>query len=151
MATILLVEGNARLAARIGRHLRERGHRATIVPNSEMAAALVFTIKPDLIALDIDSPVYCGLDFHELLQMNQRGRDMAVLYLSSSCTWVQRENVARLGAEGLVSKSGDAAVIAERISEFVPIPEPSRGTPVRATRERPSLSTGGDTCSAVAV
>ena len=86
-----------------------------------MAAAVVFTIKPDLIALDIDSTVYCGLDFHELLRMNERGRCIPVVYLSATCTWIQRENVERFRAMGIVRKAGDGADIALKIAEHVPM------------------------------
>jgi CheY-like chemotaxis protein len=88
------------------------GHRTNIVPSSDMAAAIVFSVKPELILLDIDSPVYCGIDFHELLRNNRRGRWIPVLYLSSTCTWVQRESAETNGAAAMLPKDSDPERIA---------------------------------------
>ncbi len=72
---------------------------------------MVFHMRPDLVILDIDTPRYSGVDFHEYLHTTQRGQDIPVLYLTRYDNWINREEANRLKAAGLLAKPCDKATL----------------------------------------
>ena len=82
------------------RRLRRAGFDTRAVETAEAASRVVFGMRPDLIILNIDTPRYSGVDFHEYLRTTDRGRSIPVLYLTRHDTWINREEACRLGAVG---------------------------------------------------
>lgn len=104
MQKVLIVEPVSATARSIEHRLRQAGFEAHAVDTAGAASAIVFNMRPDLIILDIDTPRYSGIDFHEYLLTTRRGRGIPVLYLTRHDNWINREETHRLDAAGLLIK-----------------------------------------------
>jgi len=109
---ILIVESQLAPSLHVGTHLRALGVPHHIVGNATAASKAVFQIRPDLILLDIDSPAYNGLDFHECLRSSPRSERIGVAYWSRKCNWIQKEWAGRLKAIAILSKMEPAEATA---------------------------------------
>ncbi len=104
VARILIVDRDPEVTVALAARLRGLGFATDISHSSHNAMLLALRQRPDLIILDVDMPVFTGLEFHECLQYAGRCRDIPVVYLSASDSSTSRLVALRQGARAFLTK-----------------------------------------------
>jgi CheY-like chemotaxis protein len=83
VASILLVDDDPFIHDVLPPHLTAAGHGVTSVLQSAEAFALVRTLRPDLVILDMEMPGLGGEDVFKQLREHGAAADIPVVFLSS--------------------------------------------------------------------
>jgi two-component system response regulator AdeR len=126
---VLVVEDEPALLEVVVAYLRRDGLRAFGTSSAEQARALVDSMTPDLVILDVGLP---GMSGFELLQSLRRDeRDVPVIMLTARVDDVDRVHGLRLGADDYVTKPFHAPELVERVRAVLRRTKPA---PHRALR-----------------
>jgi DNA-binding response OmpR family regulator len=109
MATMLIVEDDGLVAARMARILREAGHAPILAPDSR-AALQKLAEHPDLVLLDLDLPDLPGEEFLRRLKSRQETAQIPVVVIAGQ----QQATTRFLGSE----IGGVAAILVKPASGF---------------------------------
>src|SRR6185503_9584338 len=104
MQTIVVVDDDDALRQALSIRLRAAGFEVLSSEHPDSALKLVLHHKPALLVLDIEMPGYTGLEFHECLQLSNRGRSIPVLYLTGRDSSSYRLRASKQGASGFMTK-----------------------------------------------
>jgi two-component system, OmpR family, response regulator AdeR len=113
---ILVVEDEPDLAEVVVSYLRRAGFRVYATGDGQTAVALVTSMPPDLIILDVNLP---GIDGFEVLRQIRAVSDVPVLMLTGRVDEVDRVSGLRLGADDYVTKPFSPPELVERVSAIL--------------------------------
>lgn len=108
MATLMIIDDDAGLRQSLSIRLRAAGFEVLAAAHPDAALSTILRVQPDLLLLDINMPHYSGLDFHQCLQVTERGRDIPIIYLSGHRTPAHLQDAYRQGARAFIVKPYDA-------------------------------------------
>ena len=117
MAKILIVDSDQAMTTALAVRLRGAGYVVLCSHGCEAAATVALRERPDLIVLDVDLPVFTGLEFHECLKVSGRSRDIPVIYLSANDSPASRLVALRQGAHHFITKPYDPPTLIAAIED----------------------------------
>lgn len=104
---LLIVDHDRTMSSALTARLEREGYDVEVCHSALVAAEVVLRHPPDLIILDVDMPIFTGLEFHECLQYAGRSRDIPVIYVSASDSATSRLVALRQGARAFLTKPYD--------------------------------------------
>src|SRR5687768_13315352 len=131
---VMIVEDQAPLADVLADFVRELGHEAVVVHDTETGVTTLERQAVDTILLDVDLPGMSGLDFLRLPAVRDRG--VPVVVMSGVATEAQARESLSLGALDFLAKP----IALERLAavfDFV-APAPVRRAPAGKPDRRPA-------------
>ena len=119
MPKILIVDHDPDMTTALAVRLSSAGFEVKVCHCSHSATRTAVREKPDLIILDVDMPVFTGLEFHECLQYAERCRDIPVIFLSASDSPSSRLVALRQGARAFFTKPYETKRLIDTIDEVL--------------------------------
>jgi len=104
MPKALIVDDDTGLTTALAVRLRSAGFEAFTANCADDASTIALRERPNVILLDIDMPVYSGLEFQACLKFSDRGRRIPVIILSGLDSDINRRTAYQQGAAAFVSK-----------------------------------------------
>jgi DNA-binding response OmpR family regulator len=120
MASILIIDDDANLAAPLAEVLRRDGHEAEYVPGVREALAHLHGNEPDLILLDLSMPRTDGLELLDAIREEPRLSDVRVAVYTGRTDEASRETAKKLGACDYIVKGPNWDEIYARIKAQLP-------------------------------
>jgi two-component system, NtrC family, response regulator AtoC len=120
--TILLVEDQPSVREAYALHLTDLGYMVHTAASGEEALALLDSMAPDLMVLDLVMPHMTGLEI--LARIRKAGRDLPVIMLTARGTVRDAVEALRLGAYDFVAKTidmDDLQLALQRATEFLAV------------------------------
>ena len=84
-------------------------------------------LRPRLILLDVDMPVFTGLMALEGLKADPQTKDIPVIMVTARAQTREVDEALRRGASGYITKPFDLRQVLKKVSAFVPLPSPPPG------------------------
>jgi len=107
MAKLLIVEDDPRISATLGKLLESRGHAVRQVTNGAEALLVAHTDLPDLILMDMATPILGGQEALEALQREDRTSAIPVVVLSAMQDNATQAHALAAGASIYLTKPPD--------------------------------------------
>lgn len=121
-ATILLVDDNVtnlKLAADV---LELDGHRIVKALDADEALALLATLHPDLILMDLAMPGMDGLTLTRLLKSDPRFKGIPIVALTASAMKGDDHRALDAGCDGYITKPIDTRTFGQTVAACLRIP-----------------------------
>ncbi len=112
---VLVVDDEPQVRETIGEALSLEGYEVTEASNGAEALALLRTVQPDVIVLDLWMPIMDGWEFRKAQVQSHPGIPLVVL----SALDLSHERLAELRAEALVGKPFDLDELYESVAKAV--------------------------------
>ena len=131
--SILLVEDQQSVREAYTLHLKDLGYLVHAAASGEEALALLDSVAPDLMVLDLVMPHMSGLEI--LARVRKAGKDLPVIMLTARGTVRDAVEAMRLGAYDFVAKTidmDDLQLALQRVTEFLSV---ARQIQVQSTRD----------------
>ena len=103
MVHILIADPNPVHAARLTEHLESQGYQVDWARDGDHALAMAASGAYEVMLLDIHMPVYDGVEIMRRLHLVM-GRSLRVIAVSADRLAPRREEMARMGVDGYVTK-----------------------------------------------
>lgn len=116
MYKIWLVEDELAIAEVVAAYLKKANYEVTCFDDGLKAMQALANQSPDLMILDINLPVYTGID---ILSSYRQRSDNPVIFLTSSTDEVSRILGFELGADDYVTKPFSAAELVHRVKRII--------------------------------
>ena len=116
---ILIVEDEESLLKLESILLTSRGYEVKGVADGQAALDVVFSMKPDLVLLDIMLPEIDGFEVCRQIKTNEATKHIPVIMLTAKKS---REDMARgeqVGADWYITKPFKSAMVIETIQRFI--------------------------------
>ncbi|MDE2293183.1 MAG: response regulator [Elusimicrobia bacterium] len=123
-ADVLVVDDEASVRAIICDALQAAGLRTAETNDGRKAFAAAKEVRPRLVLLDVDMPVFTGLMALEGLKADAATRDIPVVMVTARALTSEVDEALRRGAAGYVTKPFEVRRLLKKVSEFVPLPNP---------------------------
>ena len=107
MKTILVVEDDAKIAAALRVRLEDAGYKVVTAGDGFSGLKMTMSCQPNLLLLDIMTPVGMGFSVAERLRDLGLG-DIPIIFITASKRTGLRKSAERLGAAGFFEKPYDA-------------------------------------------
>ena len=114
---ILIIDGEYEVVTPLEFLLAHNGYIVTTAYNGEDALKLVSTFMPDLILLDILTPVIDGFQICQTIRENKRYRDMKIIFLTAIVRDVDIAKGLALGADACITKPFSNAALIKTLKE----------------------------------
>jgi two-component system, cell cycle response regulator DivK len=99
--------------------LRKEGYKVHATSDAEQALALLRSMHPDLMLVDIQLPGMNGLELTRRIKQDSRTRDIVVVALTA-CAMKGDEAVAfKAGCDGYITKPIETLTLANRVREYL--------------------------------
>ena len=125
MATILIAEDEADMAAGLRDNLEFEGYQVIIAPDGEAALQAVVQHNPDLLLLDIMMPKLDGLEVCKTVR--QRGYMIPILMLTAKSQDIDIVRGLTVGADDYITKPFSVREVLARIKAALRRTEAGRG------------------------
>ena len=110
--------------------LRKEGYKVHATTDAEQALALLTSLHPDMMLVDIQLPGMNGLELTKKVKQDSRTRDIVVVALTA-CAMKGDDDVAfRAGCDGYITKPIETLTLAHKVREYLeqrhasaPVPE----------------------------
>jgi CheY-like chemotaxis protein len=119
MSQVLVVDDDLDSGDGLARMLRKRGHHAMAVPNGRDALALLMSMTPDAIVLDMRMPSMDGAMFLDVVRSYLRLQNVPVLLFTAYPDGPEVARAQKLGVRGVYCKGADFKPILNAIDEAV--------------------------------
>lgn len=121
MATILIVEDDQRVSARMAELLRSKGHVARVEANGAAALLAAHEVLPELILIDLLVPILDGLEVILALRHDPRTAHIPVVVLSGGDDERQIADALIAGANAYFAKSPNPAALLHVVERLVTV------------------------------
>lgn len=120
MKRILVVddEPDLRLVARLALE-RLAGHEVVEAADGDGALAVLDTVPPDLVLLDVKMPRADGPATLERLRGHPKGEEVDVVFLTATSGRAERDRLEGLGVRGVVTKPIDPVTFADELARML--------------------------------
>jgi DNA-binding response OmpR family regulator len=112
VARIVVVEDEAELAAAVAARLRSDGHDVQLAGDGPDGVAMVLSLRPDAVVLDLMLPGFDGL---EVCRQIQRDRPVPVIMLTARGSETDRVVGLEIGADDYLCKPFSMRELAARV------------------------------------
>ena len=117
---ILVVDDNL-VNLKLARVLLTRaGYEVRAATNADEALAVLETVCPSLILMDIQLPGMDGLELTRLLKADPRYRDIPIVALTAYAMKGDEERMLANGCDGYISKPMDTTRFAATVARYLP-------------------------------
>ena len=99
--------------------LRKEGYRVVTAGDAEQALAILNSLHPDLILIDIQLPGMDGLELTRRLKRNSGTRDIAVVALTACAMKGDDQKAFDAGCDGYITKPIDTMSLGSRIRGYL--------------------------------
>lgn len=118
--TILLIDDEPNLASVIAVCLESfKGWSVHVVNSGKEGLSIVESLQIDAILLDVMMPEMDGIQVYQKLQVNPHTQHIPVILLTAKVQKSDREQFAKLGVAGTISKPFDPLGLADRIAQLL--------------------------------
>jgi len=101
---ILVVDDYQDAREMYAEYLQFSGFRVAEARNGNEALEQAFSLKPDLILMDLRMPVMDGYEATQALRQTQWGKDLPIIAVTAAASEEQREKAFRVGCSDFVPK-----------------------------------------------
>jgi CheY-like chemotaxis protein len=99
--------------------LRKEGYKVHATSDAEQALALLTSLHPDMMLVDIQLPGMNGLELTKKVKQNSRTRDIVVVALTA-CAMKGDDDVAfRAGCDGYITKPIETLTLGNKVREYL--------------------------------
>jgi DNA-binding response OmpR family regulator len=144
---VVIVEDDPAIAEGLALNLKLQGYRTEVAGDGEAAAALVDSVRPDLVLLDISLPKRSGIWVLETTR--GAGNQVPVIVLSARQDEFDKVAALQLGADDYVTKPFALAELLARVAAVLRRARQSAGPPAPAPAAAPELVRFGDVAIAL--
>jgi len=116
MAKILIVDDEKDTVEFCGRILRREGFEVLTASNGKDCLSLAEEGRPDLILLDINMPGMDGGDVSQILENNEKTKDIPIIFLSALVT---KEEEGGIKGRLFISKASGKEEIIKKIKKVL--------------------------------
>jgi CheY-like chemotaxis protein len=99
--------------------LRKEGYRVVTASDAEQALAILNSLHPDLILIDIRLPGMDGLELTRRLKRNTRTEDIVLVALTACAMKGDDQRAFEAGCDGYITKPIDTAILASQIRGYL--------------------------------
>jgi two-component system, cell cycle response regulator DivK len=117
MARILLVEDNDMNRDMLSRRLVRKGHEISLAFDGAQGVAMVRTIRPDLVLMDMSLPVMSGYDATRELKTDPDTRHIPVIALTAHAMSGDRDRALQAGCDDYETKPIELPRLLEKIEQ----------------------------------
>jgi CheY-like chemotaxis protein len=117
---ILVVDDNPANLALVAYLLTEAGYPIETARDAEEALALLDTLRPHLLLLDLRLPGMDGLSLCRALRSDPRRRELRIVALTAQVMRGDREEALGAGCDGFIGKPIDTRTFVETVAGFLP-------------------------------
>lgn len=117
MARILLVEDNEMNRDMLSRRLVRKGHEISLAFDGAQGVAMVRTIRPDLVLMDMSLPVMSGYDATRELKKDPDTRHIPVIALTAHAMSGDRDRALQAGCDDYETKPIELPRLLEKIEQ----------------------------------
>lgn len=111
MAKILVVDDDESIRLLYREELQQEGHEVVTASSAAEALALIESVKPDLVTLDVKMPGQDGIT--ALREIKARHRDLPVVMCTAYSSF--KRNYASIASDAYVVKSADTSELKDVI------------------------------------
>lgn len=119
MATILVVEDDAKISLAMSLRLKSVGYSVVTAQDVPSALMVARKVEPDLALLDISIPGGDGFDVAERLRDKVLAKHVPIVFITASKQSGLRDKARRLGAAGFLEKPFKASQLLEAIDDAI--------------------------------
>jgi CheY-like chemotaxis protein len=110
--------------------LRKEGYRVVTATDAEQALAILNSLHPDLILVDIQLPGMDGLELSRRLKRNNKTRDIVLVALTACAMKGDDQRAFEAGCDGYITKPVDTVALGSRIREYLENRPPGGSAPI---------------------
>jgi CheY-like chemotaxis protein len=126
--------------------LRKEGYKVHATTDAEQALALLRSMHPDMILVDIQLPGMNGLELTRRVKQDSRTRDIVVVALTACAMKGDDDRAFQAGCDGYITKPIETLTLAKKVREYLqlrPAPAPPKEEPPPAEPETATAFPGG--------
>ncbi len=112
---VLVVDDEPNIVLSLEFLLKQAGYEVRVARNGEEALKAVAERAPDLILLDVMTPILDGYHVCETIRANPNLRHVRILMLTAKSRDVEREKALALGADDYITKPFSTRELVERV------------------------------------
>jgi len=125
--------------------LRKEGYQVHATKDGEQALAMLHSLHPDLMLVDIQLPGMSGLELTRRIKQDSRTRDIVVVALTA-CAMKGDDDVAfKAGCDGYITKPVETLTLANKVRTYLEKRIPPREPEEAPAVEEPASFPGGIT------
>jgi DNA-binding response OmpR family regulator len=118
LSSVLVVEGEAGLAAGLVLHLESVGHRVLVAGDGLHALYLLARQRPDLVVLDLEFPAVSGFRLLDVIRRDPTTADLPVLALTA-LSFQEAKARAASGVDDLLTRPVEPGAVAARAARLL--------------------------------
>src|SRR5580698_1079831 len=99
--------------------LRKEGYKVHATTDAEQALALLRSLRPDLMLVDIQLPGMNGLELTKRIKQDSRTRDILVVALTACAMKGDDDLAFKAGCDGYITKPIETLTLANKIREYL--------------------------------
>jgi CheY-like chemotaxis protein len=114
--------------------LRKEGYKVHATTDGEQALALLRSVRPDLMLVDIQLPGMSGLELTRRVKQDSRTRDIVVVALTACAMKGDDDRAFKAGCDGYITKPIETLTLANKVREYL-----QQRTRARSEGEAPAI------------
>src|SRR5580692_7702404 len=99
--------------------LRKEGYKVHATSDAEQALALLRSLHPDLMLVDIQLPGMNGLELTKRIKQDSRTRDIVVVALTACAMKGDDDRAFKAGCDGYITKPIETLTLANKVREYM--------------------------------
>jgi CheY-like chemotaxis protein len=99
--------------------LRKEGYKVHATSDAEQALAMLRSLHPDLMLVDIQLPGMNGLDLTRRIKQDSRTRDIVVVALTACAMKGDDDRAFKAGCDGYITKPIETLTLAKKVREYL--------------------------------
>ena len=123
--------------------LRKEGYKVHTTTDAEQALALLRSLHPDLMLVDIQLPGMSGLELTKRVKQDPSTRDIVIVALTACAMKGDDDRAFQAGCDGYITKPIETLTLAGRVREYLALRAPKPAPPVEVAAEPPPAFPGG--------
>ncbi len=117
--SVLIVDDEPNIVLSLEFLMGEAGFDVRVARDGEAALAAVRDRRPDVVLLDVMTPVKNGYEVCQAIRADPAFRDVKIIILTAKIREVEREKGLALGADEYVTKPFSTRELVERVKRLV--------------------------------
>jgi CheY-like chemotaxis protein len=119
--------------------LRKEGYRVHATTDAEQALAMLHSLHPDMMLVDIQLPGMNGLELTRRVKQDSRTRDIIVVALTACAMKGDDDRAFKAGCDGYITKPIETLTLANKVREYLE----QRSAPLAPEEEPHARQPGG--------
>jgi DNA-binding response OmpR family regulator len=112
---VLVVDDEPNIVLSLEFLLKQAGYDVRVARNGEEALKAIAERAPDLVLLDVMTPILDGYHVCETIRANPKLRHVRILMLTAKSRDVEREKALALGADDYITKPFSTRELVQRV------------------------------------